>query len=110
VVPPGSDGIPRVPPYSGTEATRLSHISHTGLSPSLAVRSNTLPLCAEYRAGQAPLRPYNPVPEGTVWPLPPSLAATEGISFDFSSWGYLDVSVLPVGFLPPMDSVGDDET
>ena len=29
----------------------------------------------------------------TVWALPSSLAATVGISFDFSSSGYLDVSV-----------------
>ena len=28
-----------------------------------------------------------------VWPLPLSLAATQGISFDFSSSAYLDVSV-----------------
>ena len=28
-----------------------------------------------------------------VWPLPRSLATTGGISFDFSSSGYLDVSV-----------------
>ena len=28
-----------------------------------------------------------------VWPLPLSLATTRGISFDFSSSGYLDVSV-----------------
>jgi hypothetical protein len=60
------------------------------------------------RAGQAPLRPYNPVAETTVWALPRSLAATGGISFDFFSWGYLDVSVLPVGFPLPMDSGGDD--
>ena len=32
----------------------------------------------------------------TVWPIPLSLATTYGISFDFSSWGYLDVSVHPV--------------
>ena len=31
-----------------------------------------------------------------VWPVPLSLATTYGISFDFSSWGYLDVSVRPV--------------
>ena len=31
-----------------------------------------------------------------VWTLPLSLAATEGISFDFFSSGYLDVSVHPV--------------
>ena len=61
-------------------------------------------------AGQAPLRPYNPGPEGPVWALPRSLAATGGISFDFFSWGYLDVSVLPVGSTSPMDSENGDET
>ena len=49
------------------------------------------------RTGQAPSGPYNPGPEGPVWAIPRSLAATGGISFDFFSWGYLDVSVLPVG-------------
>ena len=34
-----------------------------------------------------------------VCPLPASLAATVGISFDFSSSGYLDVSVPRVPFL-----------
>ena len=33
-----------------------------------------------------------------VWPLPRSLATTSGISFDFSSSGYLDVSVPRVPF------------
>ena len=36
----------------------------------------------------------------SVWPLPVSLAATSGISFDFSSSAYLDVSVQRVS--PPM--------
>jgi hypothetical protein len=39
-----------------------------------------------------------------VWPLPRSLATTYGISFDFSSWGYLDVSVRPVSLVHTMDS------
>ncbi len=30
---------------------------------------------------------------GTVWASPRSLAATYGVSIDFSSFGYLDVSV-----------------
>ena len=34
-----------------------------------------------------------------VWPLPISLATTLGISFDFSSSPYLDVSVQEVPFL-----------
>ena len=33
-----------------------------------------------------------------VWPLPLSLATTYGISFDFSSSAYLDVSVQRVPF------------
>ena len=31
-----------------------------------------------------------------VWAVPLSLAATDGITIVFSSWGYLDVSVPPV--------------
>ena len=31
-----------------------------------------------------------------VWASPRSLAATYGVSIDFLSWGYLDVSVPPV--------------
>ena len=37
---------------------------------------------------------YTPAPtRRTVWPVPVSLATTRGISFDFSSSRYLDVSV-----------------
>ena len=47
---------------------------------------------------QVPSGPYNPGATRTlVWAGPVSLAATSGISVDFFSWGYLDVSVLPVG-------------
>ena len=43
-------------------------------------------------------RSYNPGPAwtGPVWAIPRSLATTYGITFVFSSWGYLDVSVPPV--------------
>ncbi len=42
---------------------------------------------------------YNPGPtRRPVWPVPVSLAATQGISFDFSSCRYLDVSVPSVRF------------
>ena len=40
-----------------------------------------------------------------VWPLPLSLATTCGISFDFSSSGYLDVSVPRVPLYNLFDSV-----
>jgi hypothetical protein len=44
---------------------------------------------------------YNPSPtRRLVWALPGSLATTTGISFDFSSSGYLDVSVPQVRSLP----------
>ncbi len=40
------------------------------------------------------LESYNPARETlTVWAIPISLAATDGIDFSFSSSGYLDVSV-----------------
>ena len=45
---------------------------------------------------------YNPKAAGTVlvWAPPRSLATTCGITFVFSSWGYLDVSVPPVRPIP----------
>ena len=46
------------------------------------------------------------VASAPVWPLPLSLATTRGISFDFSSSGYLDVSVPPVAPRRPMRSAG----
>ena len=44
-----------------------------------------------YRVAYSVLTPMVFLPQ--VWPLPLSLATTRGISFDFSSSGYLDVSV-----------------
>ena len=47
--------------------------------------------------GRPPRRPYNPGSVNPVWALPLPLAATQGISLDFFSWSYLDVSVRSVG-------------
>ncbi len=58
-------------------------ISHTGLSPCIVGLSR--PFC------------YNVMFDGN-WAVPLSLAATKGISVDFFSSGYLDVSVLRVRF------------
>ncbi len=45
-----------------------------------------------------PTSPHNPhiIEIIRVWAVPLSLAATDGITFVFFSWGYLDVSVPPV--------------
>ena len=72
MVPPRSDRITRVPPYSRTD--RWS--TRTGLSPALAIPSRTFRLTT---IGH--------------WPVPLSLATTRGISVDVFSSGYLDVSV-----------------
>ena len=72
MVPPRSDRISRVPPYS-----RIAEvITRTGLSPAPARLSRRfrLSLCDH-------------------WPGPRSLATTCGVSVDVLSSGYLDVSV-----------------
>ena len=52
------------------------------------------------------LESYNPERETlSVWAVPISLAATDGIDFSFSSTGYLDVSVRQVITSEPMNSV-----
>lgn len=78
MVPPRSDRISRVPPYSRTK--RLS--TRTGLSPTMARLS----------------RRFRFLTYGH-WPGPRSLAATNGVSVDVLSSGYLDVSVRRVCFL-----------
>jgi hypothetical protein len=68
-----------------------TQISHTGLSPTMAGLS----------------RPFCYLDGLVVQALPRSLATTWGISVDFCSCGYLDVSVHRVRLLRPMDSVWD---
>ena len=78
MVSPFSDRISRVPPYSRT----LVRITHTGLSPTMALLSRRFCLSHQCR-----------------WPGPRSLATTCGVSVDVLSYGYLDVSVPRVRFL-----------
>ena len=75
MVPLYSSKISRVPLYSRI----LLIITITGLSPSTASFSKLFRL-SQY----------------CYWPVPLSLATTNGISIDFFSSGYLDVSVLQV--------------
>ena len=93
MVPPYSDQVSRVWPYSGSCAA-LSVFTYVVLTlsdrPSHAVRLTTQVLNA-VRTPQVFLL--------TVCPLPRSLATTYGISFDVSSSPYLDVSVQAVHLL-----------
>ena len=93
VVPPASHGIPRVPQYSGYSLL-LSVVAYVILT-LFDLSSHTIRLT--YRHFTLSTTPT--IFLQSVWPLPVSLAATSGISFDFSSSAYLDVSVQRV-FLP----------
>ena len=92
MVPPCSDQVSRVWPYSGTRSA-LVVFTYVVLTlsdrPSHAVRLTTQVLNA-VRTPEVFLLP--------VCPLPRSLATTYGISFDVSSSPYLDVSVQAVPF------------
>ena len=92
MVPPYSDQVSRVWPYSGTRSA-LGVFTYVVLTlsdrPSHAVRLTTQVLNA-VRTPEVFLLP--------VCPLPRSLATTYGISFDVSSSPYLDVSVQAVPF------------
>src|SRR5690606_11981150 len=72
VVPPRSDRISRVPPYSRT----LVRFTCTGLSPAMAQLSRRFHFTHK-----------------SHWPGPRSLATTSGVSVDVLSCRYLDVSV-----------------
>ena len=90
MVPPSSHRVSRVRRYSGSSLIRFSFRlrgSHP-LWPAFPYRSTNL----SYRYVSPQPRGINP----SVWPLPRSLATTSGISVDFSSSPYLDVSVQAV--------------
>ena len=98
MVPPASHGVSRVPRYSGNRLTGLG-FRLRGYHPLwLAFPYHSTDLSDRCAAPQ-PQR-INP----SVWPLPRSLATTYGISVDFSSSPYLDVSVQAVPHLRLFDS------
>ena len=72
MVPPRSDRISRVPPYSSLQIFNTP----TGLSPSMVDLSRSFGL-----------------ENSKHWPGPRSLATTNGVSVDVLSYRYLDVSV-----------------
>ena len=101
MVPPYSDQVSRVWPYSGScAAVRIfTYVTLTLFGwPSHAILL-TLPVLKAVRTPKGFLL--------SVCPLPRSLATTYGISFDVSSSPYLDVSVQAVPLPYLFDSVWD---
>ena len=90
MVPPYSQRIPRVRWYSGYRSPS-SHFAYRALTVSGGA-SHPLQLCYEVLISVRTPK----VLLLLVWPLPRSLATTSGISVDFSSSPYLDVSVQAV--------------
>ena len=101
VVHPSSHRVSRVRRYSGFSLSVFS-FAYVILTlydrPSHAVPLDTSDLDAS---------PYPEDLRPSVWPLPRSLATTCGISVDFSSSPYLDVSVQAVPLLTLFDSDKD---
>ena len=95
MVLPDSARVPRVPAYSGSASARLLAFR---IRDSHPLRSY-VPVPFRYASVRLMIRPHNPRPGHPVrvWALPFSLAATLGISIDFFSSRYLDVSVPWVG-------------
>ena len=102
MVPPYSDQVSRVWPYSGycAAAFVFTYVTLT----LFGGPSHTLRLTiAVLKAVRTP-KVFLP----SVWPLPRSLATTYGISVDFSSSPYLDVSVQAVPRVRLFDSTHAD--
>ena len=99
MVPPYSHRVSRVRRYSGYSSRILAFVY--GTVTLFGLLSHTVPLTFVLLvAVQTPK-----VFLLSVWPLPRSLATTCGISVDFSSSPYLDVSVQAVPYIYLFDSV-----
>ena len=104
VVPPASHGVSRVPRYSGFRLLSLRF---------RLPGSHCLRLCFPTDSAKGSCFIDGPLPRKSFLPrfglLPRSLAATWGISFDFFSSGYLDVSVHRLTFSCSMTWMTGDE-
>ena len=102
--PPDSDRVSRVRPYLGTNLT-ASSFRVRGYHPvSLFFPEDLVKVPQPLWLALQPQRINS-----LVWALPASLAATKGISFDFFSTAYWDVSLQRVSLHKPMYSVYDTE-
>ncbi len=106
MVPPASHRVPRAPCYSGTPAvtqgSRFRIQDYHLLWSDFPDRFACDAFVTAYR------RPQPQKASSLVWAVPLSLAATYGVSVDFLSCRYLDVSVLCVDFTWPMNSAMDN--
>ena len=98
MVPPASHGIPRVPQYSGYSLL-LSVVAYVILT-LFDLSSHTIRLTYF----QITLSTTPTILLQSVWPSPISLATTFGISVDYFSSPYLDVSVQAVPHIWLFDS------
>ena len=102
MVPPVSHRVSRVQWYSGSSLERFVFRLRDSHPLWLAFPDHSAKLSLRYVSPQP--RRINP----SVWPLPRSLATTSGISVDFSSSPYLDVSVQAVPYVRLFDSTHVD--
>ena len=104
--PPASHRVPRAPCYSGTPAimqgSRFRILDCHHLWSDFPDRSACDAFVTAYQ------RPQPQRASSLVWAFPLSLAATYGVSVDFLSCRYLDVSVPCVDLAWPMHSARDD--
>ena len=118
MVLPDSHRVARAPWYSGT-APKIQPFRLQGCHllwpdfPDSSARvgfCNFVGLCRVPRTVLQP-RTYNAgrLAYARFGHVPRSLAATRRISFDFCSWGYLDVSIPPVRVPRPMYSAGEQQ-
>ena len=91
VVHPSSHRVSRVRQYSGSPLS-VSLFAYGALTLSGRLSHAVQLSSSDLDAGPNPDDPEGP----SVWPLPRSLATTDGISVDVSSSPYLDVSVQAV--------------
>ena len=108
MVPPGSDRVSRARSYSGTSDRRSCSFVY-GTVALCGSRFHAIRLPHDFVTPAGPAtaqneRPTTPRAQRVaaytheVWADPFSLATTQGVSVDFFSSGYLDVSVRPVPF------------
>ena len=102
MVPPCSHRVSRVRQYSGYSWRYLVFVYRTLTFYGLLSHTIQLTLYLPYAVLTPNIFLYS------VWPLPRSLATTYGISVDFSSSPYLDVSVQAVPRVRLFDSTHAD--